>query len=435
VDRPLVTPEERELLAEAERQAVAGMIFDPAAGLADLKRRARQSGSKISKPHFRTAGACRRATPKPYRAERAATPNRLRPAVLAFVGVITATMLVSALVHTGSRERGAQDQAPRPAPAISAAWPPAQAWTETPSNGPIGSGASALYSSPNSGASSTPAGTGLDGSGRPGSAIGGTGQPSAAFGGTGQPGTTFDGTGQPGTTFGGASQPGTTFGGASRPGTGQPGAAQNTPPGVGGAAATPGEPSTGPRTPGSGSDRRGSPGGPGTAPSPTPSGGEPATPASSSAPAGTADPEPAGSDLAARPFRLRYQATEVTVPLVHSQTSAIDLAQPHLKVDGDGVGEVRISESERTGVLYLYPGDDVQTATIFDVSATMSECAAAFEDEPSDQTVELHSSETYCLLTTREQHPGETLVRLNVEPVDGSKKVTLQMAAWDAPPS
>ncbi|WP_436531176.1 hypothetical protein [Actinoplanes sp. HUAS TT8] len=111
MDRPLLTPEERGLLAEAERQAVAGMTFDAAAGLADLRRRARQA-----KPRSGPTAACRRAVPRPRQAERAATGKRLRPAVLAFVGAVLAVVVGGgAMARALDGNRGPVDEAVSPA--------------------------------------------------------------------------------------------------------------------------------------------------------------------------------------------------------------------------------------------------------------------------------------------------------------------------------
>ncbi|WP_189336049.1 hypothetical protein [Actinoplanes ianthinogenes] len=129
-----------------------------------------------------------------------------------------------------------------------------------------------------------------------------------------------------------------------------------------------------------------------------------------------------------------YQAAKVTVPLVHAQSRPIDLVQPFLKVDGEGGGDVRISES--TGSLYLYAGDDVLATTVRGAAVGPDDCAAAFERSPSRSTVELNAEDTYCLMTPSASMPGQAVVRLTVaRPAAGANAVTLTMAAWDTHPS
>ncbi|GAA4604314.1 hypothetical protein BJY16_004953 [Actinoplanes octamycinicus] len=437
MDRPLLTPEERELLAEAERQATAGLTVDVPAALADLKRRARRS--KIKKSAFGTPSACRRALPPPHRAERA-TRNRLRPAVLGFAGLVVGSLMLGTAVTTQALVRTPTDQLPRPAvvdvPHGSTA------------SGLLGDGGPALVhpakrtagpataSSPVSGApgdSTAPTGSTASGS----TASGSTAFGSTAANGSAAPGSTGpNGSTTPGSiAFGGS----TGFGGGSVPGSGSSGApggsaasGPGSSDGSGGLITVVGRPD---RTPGHRppvTPVRPAPHNPapglGAGPTPPP----PARP--TSAPEPTAPPAALPGTPAADEFRLLYQATKVTVPLVHSQSRPIDLVQPHLKVDGEGGGDVRISES--TGSLYLYTGDDVRAATVRGDTATPAECAAAFQEAPSRSTVELNEEDTYCLITPSEEIPGRALIRLNVlEPPPGAEKVTLKMAAWDTEPS
>ncbi|GIF13770.1 hypothetical protein [Actinoplanes teichomyceticus] len=291
----MLTPEERALVAQAERQAVAGMSFDAAAGLADLRRRARQA-PPARNGRSRTPVACRRPIPKPRGSQRAATGNRLRPVVIGFAGVVLAAMLAVAVVTGHSREHGYLDgsaaqplgsgrPAAEPGGSVTGDGPAgATAGGATAGGGPAGGGPAGAT---NDGGPTGAAGFGGDRAGGSGTAGGpdvsrtrapGTHSGGAATGRPGNSGVTTGGRGVGGGTTGGAGNgegtPGGPVGGDSAGGDRRAGPAAGEPgsgggpgagkPGSGGGSA-PGGSGSGGATTGGSADPGSTTGGPGAA--------------------------------------------------------------------------------------------------------------------------------------------------------------------------
>ncbi|WP_285559679.1 hypothetical protein [Actinoplanes regularis] len=412
MDRPTLTPEEQDLVAEAERQAVAGLVFDAEAGLADLRRRARQITPARS-PRSHTTTACRQAVPKPRRAERAVSGDRLKPAVLAFAGVVAAGLLGTGMATTPAREPGSLDPV-GPYPVVSAhrlAEPEIRPGGPAPHGVPGGSRTAVrepdgrmatgrLPQGSTAGAAGTaptePDGTGVDGAepGRPGTT--GT-PPDPVPDATGDPraGLTAADTADDGGVTGVASSDWLFMGAAPYAGPPQPSLIRSTEP-VPAPTATPG-----------------------AAPTVVP-GAAPAI-ATRALPPGTVD----------SPFRELYPATVVVVPLATSRSRPIDLRKPHAAV-AEGGGDMRVFESRYTGGLYLHAFRNVRTAAVADEAATSGDCARAIRERPSGSTLELRENRTYCLMRSGADPSGPALVRINVESTVGTtpKGVTLTMAAW-----